>query len=459
MSISQLLSTMCADLSDADMNAIRKVRGFNTSETASRDSFASFFVSSIGVQEAMRLLTTEEIVTLHLLQQVGEVSISFFERLYGSAGQTGKPYYGTFTQQFRPTFDAVKKGLVRKGLLIMAEVKMRGESVQMERWRFALPSEFAAYLPPILQTRLIDEPGETSDRAARKKLLQLLGGLPGVTNDTNDIHIKNGSIYLGEQVFTTLKLIEWQTQAWQSAIGSQKTDVEGSVGPVEAVRGLFADLVPGEWVVEKDLGPILKIFSYGYKIPQVEKLLQQGWEFGGLSRLRAGTDFYYRLAPKLSPADSVELSSPDPWLQIPPERNNVVVDLRLIPFYQLELLNVLMNLTVKEGNLLANPALVKLSRALPEQRQSSLSGWLAKKIPAFREVLDRVNARWGKTLLHENLLVARVRVLSLRVQLERELGENIVVLSEHFIAFPAAYRSGVEKVLKKSGFVMKTVKP
>jgi hypothetical protein len=36
---------MCADLPDVDLNAIRKVRGFSPGETASRTSFASFFVS------------------------------------------------------------------------------------------------------------------------------------------------------------------------------------------------------------------------------------------------------------------------------------------------------------------------------------------------------------------------------------------------------------------------------
>jgi hypothetical protein len=33
---------MCADLSNADLNVIRKARGFNVRETASRTSFAVF---------------------------------------------------------------------------------------------------------------------------------------------------------------------------------------------------------------------------------------------------------------------------------------------------------------------------------------------------------------------------------------------------------------------------------
>jgi hypothetical protein len=69
----QLLQSMCADISDADLNAIRKAGGFSVGETAARNSFASFFVSSIGVQEAMQSLTAEESITLRLLHQTGEV--------------------------------------------------------------------------------------------------------------------------------------------------------------------------------------------------------------------------------------------------------------------------------------------------------------------------------------------------------------------------------------------------
>lgn len=88
MSIPNLLHNMCAELSDADLNAIRKVRGFSPSETASRTSFASFFVPSIAFAEAMQDLSVEEVIGLHLLHQTGEVDIAFFKRLYGSAGQT-----------------------------------------------------------------------------------------------------------------------------------------------------------------------------------------------------------------------------------------------------------------------------------------------------------------------------------------------------------------------------------
>ncbi len=131
----------------------------------------------------------------------------------------------------------------------------------------------------------------------------------------------------------------------------------------------------------------------------------------------------------------------------------------MIPLHDLDLLNTLADLAVENGVLLASPSLIKLGRTIPAQRKAPLSLWLAENIPAFGEALETVDAKWGKTILHENLLVARVRDLSLRVQLERELKGNIVLLSDHYIAFPIESRPSVEKVLKKTGFVVKTVKP
>jgi hypothetical protein len=460
MSISQLFATMCADLSDADLNSIRKARGFGISETASRDSFANFFASSIGLQEVMQQLSVEESITLHLLGQTPEVGLPFFERLYGNPEQSDRSYFNTYTQQFRPTLAAVKTNLVRKGVLIMAEIKVRGECVQLERWRFALPAEFTPYLPPLMQTRLMDQPGETNDHILRKKLLQVMGGEPAVAYDPIPIHLKKGCIQLGEEPFTVKKMIGWQTLTWKNTLTAFTPNIEGSLNPVDAIHSLFAGLDPGEWVAVKSIEPVLKIFCYSGKKLPVEKILQQGWELGALSRIKTDANCYYRLAPGLTQTAPDSLLTPVlPWLRISPRSNAAKVDLRQIPLYQLELLNSLMHLSVEDNVLRALPSLIDLGHSLPVQRQSPLSQWLANNIPAFGDALAVACERWGKTLFHENLLFARVRDLSLRIQLERELGQKIVVLSDHFIAFPLNSRSAVEKVLKKSGFVVKIVRP
>jgi len=473
---------MCAELSDADLNAIRKARGFpshrppgqvSPSETASRTSFASFFVSSIGVAEAMQSLSADEATTLHLLRQTGEVDIAFFERLYSSAAQSGRHYYGTYTQQYKPTFDTVKKNLVRRGLLIMAEVKLRGDAVQMERWRFALPPEFVPYLPPLLPCISNNEPGETSDYTIRKKLLQLIGGGPALPNDRAQIQIKDGTIWLDDQPFSAARLQDWQRGAWWSSLKILKPAIPASLSLTEAVISLLASLAPHEWVRPESLDPALKIYCYGSTpraaVLPAEKILHRGWELGLFSRLKMESTSLYRLAPDLTPADSNaplpasswrRCDTSVPWLAPNSKTDSVKIDLGRIPLHQLELLNILTHLTVEKNAIVqATPSLIKLGRATPQQRNSPLSLWLAENVPAFGKALASVNEKWGKTILHENLLIARVRDLNLRVQLERELEQNLIVLNDHFIAFPSESRSDVEKILKKTGFVAKTIKP
>ena len=451
---------MCADLPDVDLNAIRKARGFGSGET-SRTSFASFFVSSIGVTESMQALSAEEIITLHLLHQTGEVNVAFFERLYGSAAQFGKHYHSTFTQQYKVTFDAVKKNLVRRGLLIMAEVNLRGDTVQLERWRFALPPEFVPYLPALLPVVTSAERGETSDTTIRKKLLQLIGGEPAFPNDRVKLEVKDGTILLDGQPLSAARLQDWQARAWWLSLNITNSSIPASLSPTRATLKLLDNLSPDEWARPASLDPALKIYCFGGKIVPAEKILHQGWELGLFSRLKAeGSAFVYRPIPK---QDSTDSTAPQPdsvsGIESDPQADSVIIDLRLISPHSLELLNALTHLAVKNNILQATPSPLKLGRATPQQRNSPLSLWLAKNIPAFGKALDTVNEKWGKTILHENLLIARVRDLNLRVQLERELGQNAIILDKEFIAFPSEFRSNVEKILRKTGFVTKTVKP
>ena len=97
-----MLNQMCHEvLSNADVNAIRKARGFTQTETNSRSQFESFYLSSIGLKAAMSTLTTEEAACLHLLSyQSKEVNIAFFDRVYGSA-ENNRYYYRTFTQRYK----------------------------------------------------------------------------------------------------------------------------------------------------------------------------------------------------------------------------------------------------------------------------------------------------------------------------------------------------------------------
>ncbi len=57
MDLSPILAQMCHEgFSQADLNAIARARGFRKQETASRATFESFFLSTIGVENALAAL-------------------------------------------------------------------------------------------------------------------------------------------------------------------------------------------------------------------------------------------------------------------------------------------------------------------------------------------------------------------------------------------------------------------
>jgi hypothetical protein len=462
MELSYMLNQMCHEvLSNADINAIRKERGFTKSETDSRSQFESFYLSSIGLEAAMRKLTLAETACLHLLNhKAQEVALPFFERVYGSAGSGERYYYGTFTQQYQNTFRKVKQNLLRRGLLVMAELRTRADNTKMERWRFHFPREFAPYLPPLIpEPHAFDIPGDDrSIEARRGKVLEALGQphTKPFWQKGFECTVLGGDFTLGREPFSVKRLTEWQGSAWASALSvTMPNDSGQSLSPVEAVRAILGTLAPGEWADLEQLAAAYDVLCFGVRAPSLREICKMGWERGSLVQHSAANQVYYRLPEMAVP--ETETVAPDKYLHPLPQRGAVQVDLHSIPFDELETLNILAYLDVDHNQMVAVPSRVKLGRAAPEIRGSALGIWLSSQIPAFGEASELIAKNWGKTILHANLLIARIKDLSLRVQLERGLGENLVLLSDEFVAFPVEARTEVEKIVHKGGFVVKTV--
>ena len=123
----------------------------------------------------------------------------------------------------------------------------------------------------------------------------------------------------------------------------------------------------------------------------------------------------------------------------------------------LELLARLSSLKASGGQLVAAPNLIRIGRAFATVRKESLMGWLREHAPAFRPALETVAQRWGRQIVHENLLLARVGDVGLKVQLERAFPAQVVWLPDGYVAFPADLQAAVEKVVTKSGCVIRTV--
>ncbi len=189
-------------------------------------------------------------------------------------------------------------------------------------------------------------------------------------------------------------------------------------------------------------------------------LCSSGYETGALARCLLNGKAYYRLPD----ARHVPLDvAPEGFLTASRD-GTVTIALDQIPYPALEILNQLVAFAVDHGQLKAVPSIDKLLDAPETVQEHDIVQYLKAHSPAFRAALKKFEANWGKLILHDNLLVARVTDLSLRVKLQKAFSaseENeasgVVFLPGEYIAFPRAMLGEIEKLVKKAGHIVKTV--
>ncbi len=462
MDSSYMLHEMCHNvLSKADIKAIGKNRGFSAQEIATPAMLSNFFLSPIGVEAALKSLNREEIAFLYFLKELNqEVSIAPFARIYGDAAKT-KRYYGTFTQRYTETLRQVKKALVRKGLLLMAEAE-RGDT-KMERWRFRFPAEFEAYLPPLLPDAVtLDTPGDFKEDAPRRKLLRIIKGraikLP-CDSILDRWQIKDGVLYLGDQPYTIERMEVWHNACWEQSLPGKKriwarydiaSDKAKLYSAIEATIYALSQLAPDAWASPQALAPVYKVFCDG-DMPAAD-LCEAGWEQGRLVRQEAGGQMYYRLAPLLSEIAS-DLT-PSSYLKSPNGRF-LEIDLETIPYQTLADINQLALFEIIDKRLVAKPDFIRAGRAPATVHTSPLAQWLRENVIGFRQVFEELDKRRGKQIIHKDLMLARVKDLSLRIKIEKALGSKVISLDDEFIAFPAGLTSKVQRIVTQADFAVK----
>ncbi len=467
VSQSELLHTMCHDvLSDADVKAISRSRGFSTGEAGTRALFESFFLSEIGVAAVLQTLSREEIVLLHLLHSLGNargdaVDVAFFARAYAANARTRS--HGTFTQRYQPVFQAVRDGLVRRGLLLMAE-SGRGDT-KMERWQFQFPQQFAHLLPPLLEAPVIfAAQGVVNHAVIRDKVMTLLRpkrfGLHVTNLEKYTMALVDGDLRMGEQRFAVSTLEAMKAECWDAAAPKSENGYfiskkNPDLSPVAAARYALGKLPAAGWLTPDQLAPILKIFCNNAQIDPT-KLCEAGWEWGALARSKQDGSVYYRLASGES-----ETANRRPGAALTIEEAQIKVDLSRIDYADLEILAQIANWRIAQQELIAIPNLVKVGNLSPTVRDHPLLQWLQQNAPVYEKALRTVKRRWGKEIVHENLLVAKVNDLSLKVAIEKALGDDnaLLMLPNNFIAFARGLLPTVERIVKQTGHVIKQVQP
>ena len=468
MNTSEIVAQMCRkELSTADIKGICKARGFSTKEAQNRKFLENFILSDQGVAKAMDTLTQEEIIVLHALKQKSRaVDVAFFDCIYGPSNRSFS-WSTTFTKKYKDVFKQVKQSLIRRGVLLFAEdTGAWSKNTKLERLIFLFPPEFQKLLPsPFEPVRDISGPENLNESVLRKKLLEITGGgsdLPVIDEEKFRLNITGGELRIGKKAFKAEYMHKWQKAGWAGALAKQKADKfrAEQFCLTEAVSYALSLLSPEEWLANGQLKPVLKIFCHGLHLDAVQqdphKICHAGWMWGCLSRNTANDQTCYRMGENY-PETGRDL--PFTRYLLPGKKQDLIVDLETIPYKVLETLAGISNFKVIGSQLTAVPDMVRLGRVFNSICQEPLTNWLRDNVPCFGDAIKKVRARWGKQIIHQDLLVAKVRDLSLKVAIEKTFSDpaKLVFLPDDFIAFPRGLLGEIERLVTKSGFVVRTI--
>ncbi len=465
MTESDMVKALCLELSQADLKAIGQSRQFDPEIVGSRELFQHLFLCDEGVVPAAASLTPAELAGLHLLHCLREaVDVEFFKRVYPAA--VSPNLYASYNDRFKALFQEVKTRLIQRGLLVfglLPDTFLRGATI-LERRRFRFPETFGALLPAPFQPRRLDPAMAGRHRAEvlRDKLAELLRPGGASTNKpdggkTGRWWLENGELRLGagSSGFRVKHLETWQEAQFEAAVGYTNKAQPEALMPVPLLLYALSRLRELEWLAPSELLPMWKMALPGAKAPEPQTVCEAGYDWGCVEKIELDGSPFYRL-PRLP--DSQASTPPEGFLRTDnPQR--LGIRLATAPLAALERLCEVSRMELAEGELWASPNLLKLSHARADTLADPMLLWLREQHLAFRSTMEKIEQRRGKLIVHENLLVARVRDLALKVMLERQFGGpgKLVGLSGEFVAFPGALLPELQSWMKKSGHVIKRI--
>ena len=213
----------------------------------------------------------------------------------------------------------------------------------------------------------------------------------------------------------------------------------------------FSRLAADEWIRHEELDPLLRLYHHPGKPPHTQDVCEAGWRLGCLARYKAGDVAYYRSAELTKDAGR----APEDYLGLEP--NGLRVDMQAVPYHALALIAGISTLSVKGSALAAEPDIIRLGRASEGVWNDPLTQWIKQHATPFAEAMDSIEARRGKQIIHDNLLLARVKDLSLQVQIQKAISEpgRLVSLPNGYIAFPIDALEDIQRLLTRAGYVIK----
>jgi hypothetical protein len=456
-----MLKEMFLELGQVDLKAIGRSRGFDPQTIASPQLMQHVFLSEQGVVAALASLSETEFLSLHLLNCVqDEVGLEFFRKIYPDSTPRN-PFYGTYTEQYKGLFQQVKTQLVRRGLLLFGTLTANesGGAV-LQRRRFRFPEVFASLLPaPFKAGKLsADAAPQYRRELLRQKVTEILpeaaASRTKAVGEEGRWRVAQGELLFGGQPFRVERLEAWRARQFDAAVGYANKVLPKALLPVPLLRYALSRLHEDEWLAPSELLPLWKMALTQVKAPEPQAVCEAGFQWACLEKAEHDGASYYRLPQQ---ADAEAASLPEAFLDVR-DAVRVRICLEHTPLAALARLGEISRLEAAGGELWARPSLLKVSHAPNQALTDPVVCWLREHHPAFRATMDTVEERKGKVIVHENLLVARVSDLTLKVMLEKKFGGpgQLVALAAGFVAFPKGLLPELQSWMKKSGHVIKS---
>jgi hypothetical protein len=457
MTEQQMLHEMCScELAQADLKAIGQSRGFDAQTIASRELLRHVFLSEQGVATALSSLTEPERLGLHLLSSLGGATdVEFFQRLYPDAVSSNR--YGTYTERYKGLFQEIRTRLVRRGVLLFGTLPDTGGLPLLERRRFHFP--FTPFLPAPFRGREVGSSvarhyrGEVLRNKLEEILLAPNESAIASKHEQGCWRLVDGELLFSGHPFSARGFLDWHVERWKAAVPYNARGQAEALQPIPLLLYAVSRLRDDEWLAPADLLPLWNIALPRDKAPEPQVVCDAGYQCACLERVEhEGTCLYRRPRQIDTQADAppcVFLDTRQP--------EAIAVSLELVPLAALERLCAVSRFEVAGGRMSATPHFLKLSHAPAQILADPMLGWLREQHSGFHSVMETVEQRQGKLIVHENLLVARVRDLGLKVLLERRFGGpgQLVALAEEFVAFPTGLLPEIQSWMKKSGHVIK----
>lgn len=467
MNPKEMLKHMCGHgLATVDRKAICAARGFPADYAFSGDLLKHVFLSDTGVKKVIGQLDEKERIFLHLmLFMKRDVDITFFARIYPAANLD--LWSTTFNKKYKIVFNNVRANFIRRGILIFDESwqHVLEEKTMLGRQRFYFPAEFAIHLPSPIITKEIINPETIAppENLLRKKLMEILSQKLRTGADKSmegRLHIKDGALLMNKSRFTEKLLQSWNVSCWMSSTDISGQNNQEGICPGKLLRFFLAQMAENHWFHPLSLVPLWEVAFPDKSMPDptsawIERLCEKGWNQGCLLKTAVGKTFYYRLCNNDTASHRLH---PDDYLTVA-DQNKFAVDLKLVPYKNLEIIARICRLQAAGGRLFGEADFIYLSHFIEKIKQEPVFVWLFSHLAGFSEMVARMEKRKNKTIVHQNVMTAKISDLGLKMMIDQKFSGTgkVVSINDEFIVFPPALLPKIQELTKKAGHVIKRV--